>query len=163
MQLMAERGGDLRNLQRGIGRVVAAVVEEVADVVRAADVDQPLVVRAVLLERLELEAAGTKGAARRVRERADVASRSKRVSISSSRSTPMIPLRAAYTRPMRFRVLACGLDHGRGRRVDRRGDATGLGVKQVPCAHALLLVRLWSRRLSTKPGLLFKQTRCSSI
>ena len=48
LQRIAELRRDLRNLEAGIRRVVAAVVEEVADVVRAKHVDQPLVLRARL-------------------------------------------------------------------------------------------------------------------
>src|SRR6202034_4592909 len=66
----AERGPDLRHLERGIHRIVAAVVEEVADVVRAENLDQALVLGAVLLDTLELEARRAEGAGRCVPERA---------------------------------------------------------------------------------------------
>ena len=49
--------GELRHLEAGVGRVVAAVVEEVADVVRLEHLDQALVLRAVVLEPLQLVAA----------------------------------------------------------------------------------------------------------
>ena len=66
---VAERGADLRDLERGVHRIVAAVVEEVADVVRAEHLDQALVLGAVLLEALELEARRAEGARRRVAQR----------------------------------------------------------------------------------------------
>ena len=87
---------DLRHLEAGVGRVVAAVVEEVADVVRAEHLDQPLVLRAILLEALELVAARAERARRRVLQRRDRARASPgSVSIRSSVSAPMMPLRPA--------------------------------------------------------------------
>ena len=58
--------GDLRNLPRRIHGIVAAVVEEIADIVRLENLDQAFVLRTVLLQALQLVAAGTKGAARRM-------------------------------------------------------------------------------------------------
>jgi hypothetical protein len=57
-QRIAELLRDLRDLEAGVGGIVAAVVEEIADVVRAEDIDQALVLRAVFLEPLELVATG---------------------------------------------------------------------------------------------------------
>ena len=68
---VAELLADLRHLVRGVHRVAAAVVEEVADVVRLEDLDQPLVLGAVLVEALELVARGAERAARRVAQRRD--------------------------------------------------------------------------------------------
>ena len=61
----------LRHLERGVGRIVAAVVEEPADVVRLEHLEQALVAGAVFFERFELEAAGAEGAARRAGQGAD--------------------------------------------------------------------------------------------
>ena len=49
---------DLRYLLAGVGRVPAAVVEEVADIVRLEDLDQSLVFRAIFIDAFELVAAG---------------------------------------------------------------------------------------------------------
>ncbi len=63
--------GELRDLEAGVGGVAAAVVEEVADVVGLEDLDQALVLALVLLQALELVAAGAEGAGRRVAQRGD--------------------------------------------------------------------------------------------
>ncbi len=68
---IAERLADLRDLQGRIHRVVAAVVEEVADVVSAKNLDQPLVLRAVLVDALQLEACRAEGSGRRMLESAN--------------------------------------------------------------------------------------------
>src|SRR5471032_2974731 len=56
----------LRHLEARVGGIVAAVVEEVADVVRPEDLDEALVLEAALLHALELVARGAEGAARRM-------------------------------------------------------------------------------------------------
>ena len=53
---IAERLAHLRDLVRGVHRIIAAVVEEIADVMGLEDLDQPLIFGAVLVETLELEA-----------------------------------------------------------------------------------------------------------
>jgi hypothetical protein len=65
----------LADLVAGIGRVAAAVVEEVADVVRLEDLDQALVLALVGLQALELVAAGAEAAGRGVAQRGDVLGR----------------------------------------------------------------------------------------
>src|SRR6202035_2740455 len=55
----------------GIHGIVAAVVEEIADVVRAEYVDQALILRAILIEPRQLVAGRPEGAARRVAQGAD--------------------------------------------------------------------------------------------
>src|SRR5262249_31327621 len=67
----AERCADLRHLERGVHRIVAAVVEKVADVVGAEDLDQPLVLAAVLVDTLQLEARRAEGARGGVLQAAD--------------------------------------------------------------------------------------------
>ena len=62
---------DLGHLVSGVHGVVAAVVEEVADVVRLEHFDEALVFRAVLFEALELVARRAERARRRVSEPLD--------------------------------------------------------------------------------------------
>ncbi len=62
---------DLRDLEGGVHGVVAAVVEEISNVVRLEDLDEALVFGAVLLEALELEACRAEGARRGVAQPAD--------------------------------------------------------------------------------------------
>ena len=64
--------GDLRHLPRGVHRVVAAVVKEIADVVRLEHLDQALVLGLVLLQALQLVTAGTEGAARRMAQAGNI-------------------------------------------------------------------------------------------
>ena len=56
---------------RGVHRIVAAVIEEEADVMRAEDFDESLVLGLVLVEALQLVARRPEGAARRVLEARD--------------------------------------------------------------------------------------------
>ena len=69
--LVAELITDLRHLVSGVHGIVAAVVEEVADVVRLEDLDEALVLGAVLLEALELVARRAEGARGRVSQSLD--------------------------------------------------------------------------------------------
>ncbi len=69
--LVAELIADLGHLVSGVHGIVAAVVEEVADVVRLEYFDEALVLGAVLLEALELVARGAESARRRVPEPLD--------------------------------------------------------------------------------------------
>src|SRR5690606_4850793 len=62
---------ELRHLVGGVLRIAAAVVEEVADVVRPEDLQQALVLRAVLIQPLQLVAAGPEGTGGRVPQRRD--------------------------------------------------------------------------------------------
>ena len=68
---IAHLHADLGHLVRGIHGIVAAVVEEVADVVRPEYLDQPLVLGAVLVYPGELVARRAEGAAGRVAQGAD--------------------------------------------------------------------------------------------
>src|SRR5690348_1327382 len=61
-----QRLADLRDLEGRVHGVVAAVVEEITDVVGAENLDQPLVFRAVLLEALQLEPCRAEGPGRRI-------------------------------------------------------------------------------------------------
>ena len=58
--------GDFGHLLRRVHGIVAAVVEEIADVVRAEYVDQALVLGAILVDSGQLVARRAEGAARRV-------------------------------------------------------------------------------------------------
>ncbi len=62
-QVVVEGLGQLGDLPGGIGRIVAAVVEEPAHIVRAQHLEQPLVPAAVGLQRFELVAARAERAA----------------------------------------------------------------------------------------------------
>jgi hypothetical protein len=92
---VAQLPGQLRDLEARVGGVVAAVEEEVADVVRAEDLDQALVFARILVEFLELVAGAAEGPAGGVLERADGGGRFPAVSMSSSCSAPEDPVPAA--------------------------------------------------------------------
>ena len=128
---IAHLGGDARDLEAGVGGIVAAVVEEVADVVRLEHLDQALVLVAALLDALELVAAGAEGAARRVHERADVRGRLAAGvdEVLGERADDAVAARVDLA-DLRL-VLPRRLDDARGARVDHRGDAAGLRVEGV--------------------------------
>ena len=52
----------MRHLKTGIGRIPAAVVEKISDIVSPEDINQPLVLGAIFLEAFQFVAAGTKRA-----------------------------------------------------------------------------------------------------
>ena len=93
---------------RGVHGIVAAVVEEIADVVRAEYVDQPLVLGAILVDPRELVARRAEGAARRVAQRADGG-----------------------------RALLAGVDHVLGERADDAVAAGIYLADLVPCLRAV--------------------------
>jgi hypothetical protein len=64
---IAEVRRDLCDLETGIRRV-AAVIEEVPNLVRLEDLEQPLIGRTIVLKARQLVACGAEGASRRVRE-----------------------------------------------------------------------------------------------
>src|SRR5262249_36894305 len=142
---IAELLADLRDLPRGVGGVVAAVVEEITYIVGAEYLDQPLVVRAVLLDALELVAARAEGAAR---GRLQPGDRRRRLlagvdqvlgESADDAVAPGVDLADA------FFVLARGLDNPRGARVDHGGHAARLRIKGVLRFHGL-------RSTSMRPG-----------
>ena len=60
LQGIAEFFRELRNFQAGIGRVAAAVVKKITDVVRLEYFYEALILDAVFFQPFEFEAAGTK-------------------------------------------------------------------------------------------------------
>ena len=134
---IAELRGDLRHLEAGVGGIVAAVVEKVADVVRTEHVDQPLVLRAVLVEPLQLVSARAERAGRGVLQRGD---RGRRLAagvdeILGQRAddavAPGIDLADLCT------VQTRGLDDPGSARIDDRGHAAGLRVEGIAFRHGL--------------------------
>ena len=128
---ITEGFAELRDLERGIRRIPPAVVEEVPDVVGAEDIDEPLVLRAVLVEPPELVAAGAERARRRMLESGD---RLRALpagvdEIFGQGADDAVASGEHLAHPIR--VHPCRLDHsGRGR-VDDCGDAARLGIERV--------------------------------
>jgi len=132
LQRQAEPVGELRDLETGVRRIAAAIVEKVADVVRLEDLDQPLVLRRIVLEFPELVARRSERAGGRM---AQAANRRGRFlagidQILGERAddavAPCIDLA-----DLAF-VLATSLDHAAGGGVDDRGDSSGLCIESVP-------------------------------
>src|SRR5207302_1601501 len=96
----AERGAELRHLERGVHGIVAAVIEEVADVVGAEYLDQPLIFRAVPSMPFSLKRAEPNAPAGVCFSARMVAGLSRPTSIRSSVSAPTMPCRPAYTLPI---------------------------------------------------------------
>ena len=115
----------------GIHRIVAAVVKEVADVVGAEYLDQPLVLGAVLVDSGELVARRAESAARRVAQGAD-----RRGGLLAG-VDHVLGERADDAVPSRIEladlaaVLAGGLDDPAGGCIDDGGNSAGLGVEGV--------------------------------
>ncbi len=127
--------GELGDLVAGVGGVAAAIVEEVADVVGLEDLDQALVLALVVLQALELVAAGAEAAGRRVAQGGDVL-RGLLVGVDQvlgQRADDAVA--AGIDIADLVRVLARGLDDAAGGGVDDGGDTAGLGVKGVLCGH----------------------------
>src|SRR3981081_2025948 len=68
---LAEVRRDLRDFETGVGRVAAAIIEEVPDMVRLEDLQQPGIWRGVCLKAWQLVARGAEGAPRGVLEPRD--------------------------------------------------------------------------------------------
>ena len=128
---VAELTPKLRHLVRGVHRVAAAVVEEIADFVRLEDLDQPLVLGAVLLEALELVARRTERAAGRVTQARDrFGALGRRVDhVLGQRAED--PVHARVDLAELSLVLARRLDHAARARVDDGRDAARLRVEHV--------------------------------
>jgi hypothetical protein len=103
--------------------------------VRAENVDQPLVLRAAFGQSLELVAARSERAGRRVLERGDRARRlATRVDqILGQRADDAVASGIDLADPRL--VLARGLDDAGGACVDDGGDAARLGVERVALGH----------------------------
>ncbi len=132
----------------GVHRVVAAVIEEVADVMCLKHLDQAFVFRPVFLDALELVTRGAECTARRVAQRGDRAGPllagidhvlGERADDAVAAGIDVGDLRAMFAR---------GLDDPAGRGVDHGGDAAGLGVKRVSSGHSSDTSGLWSEGAS---------------
>jgi hypothetical protein len=128
---ITESVGQLRNFQAGIGRVAAAVIKEVTDVVRLEHVDQALVLRRVVFEFFQLEARRAERTRGRVTQRADggggFLAGVDQVFCQSADDAVAAGVQLSDT----IFVTAAGLDDTGCRRVDDSGDTAGLGVESV--------------------------------
>ncbi len=141
---VAQLPADLGHLVGRVHRVAAAVIEEIADVVGLEDLDEPLVLRAVLVDAPELVARRPEGAARRIPEPCD------RAGALGARVDHVLGQRAddaiapgvnlADTVP----VFPRRLDHAASRGIDDRGHAARLRIKRVPL-HRFLPVEFVRR------------------
>ena len=126
---------DLRHLVGGVLGIPASVVEEVPDIVRAKDVDEPLVLRRRLFQPLELVTARPERAGRGMAERGDRLLRflAGIDEILGQRADDPVPARVDLAE--HFRMATGRLDDSGRRGVDDRGHAAGLGVEDVAGAH----------------------------
>jgi len=132
---VAHLGSDLRDLVGSVGRVVAPVVEEIADVVRLEDFDQALVLGLVFLQAFQLVAARSKSTAGRMAQGPDCRRRflgrvdevlGKRADNPVASGVDLADVAAVLTR--RF-------DDAAGGGVDGGGNPAGLCVKGVLSGH----------------------------
>ena len=128
--LVAELIADLGHLVSGVHRVVAAVVEEVADVVRLEYFDEALVLGAILLEALELVARGPECARRRVSQSFDSGAGFLAAvdEVFGERADDAVAARIYLVDELR---LHRGFDDARGGGVDDRRYAARLSIKRV--------------------------------
>ena len=148
---IAQGLADLRDLERGVHGVVAAVVEEIPDVVRFEDLDEALVFGAVLLEALQLEARRAEGARRGVLQPADGGGALLAHVDEVFREGADDAVPAGVDLADVLRLLHRGLDDTRRGGVDDGGDTARLGVKSVfpdRLFHGVLhdSLRCWRRR-----------------
>jgi hypothetical protein len=134
---VAELIADLGHLVSGVHRVVAAVVEEIADVVGLEDFDQALVLGAILFEALQLVTGRAERSGGRVPERLDRRARllAHVDEILGERAHDAVA--AGVNLGDLFRLHRRFDDAGR-RCVDDGRDATRLSIKRV---HGLRLLR----------------------
>src|SRR5262249_17448888 len=117
---IAEVGRDLRDLETGIRRVAAAVIEEVPNMVRLEDLQQSVIRRAVVLKAWQLVARGAKGPPRGVRKPCESGSRLlARVDQIFGQCTNDA-MAARIDRTDLARMLACRLNHPSRARIDHR-------------------------------------------
>jgi hypothetical protein len=128
---IAQARGELGDLVTGIGRVAAAVVEEIADVVGLEDLDQTFVLAPIGLQALQFVATGTKGAGGGVAQRRDglVRLQAGVDQILGERADDAVASGIDLGDPVR--VTARGLDHTTGRGIDDGGHPTGLGIEGI--------------------------------
>src|SRR6185437_5885775 len=126
-----QRLADLRDLEGRVHGVVAAVVEEITDVVGAENLDQPLVFRAVLLEALQLEPCRAEGPGWRMPEPADDRGilTADIDQILCQRADDAIASRVDFADVSR--LPHCRLDDAAGRGIDDGRHSAGLGVERV--------------------------------
>ncbi len=141
----------------GIHRVAAAVIEEVADVVRFEDLDEPLVLGAVLVEALQLVARRAEGAPPGVyaqrRDRARGLGRGVDHVFRQGAQDAVAPRVDAAELVL---VLARRLDDPAGARVDDGGHAPRLGVENVLFHGASGRCSIPPTRIAKGPGRLTK-------
>jgi hypothetical protein len=127
--------GQLGHLEAGVGRIAAAVVEEVADVVGLEDFDQALVFALVGFQALHLEAAGTEGAGGGGTQRGDVGVGflAGVDQVFGQRADDAVA--AGVDGADLVGMLAGGLDDAAGGGVDDGGDAAGLRIERILDGH----------------------------
>ena len=131
LQRVVHGFGELADLEAGVGRVAAAVVEKIADVVRFEDVNQAFVLDLVGFQRLKLEAARAERTRWCLAQGGDAAGGFfAGVDQVFGQRTDDAVATGVDLADFVF-VQPCGFNHAAGRGVDDRGDATGLGVKSV--------------------------------
>ena len=128
----------------GVHGIVAAVVEEIADVVGLEHFDQALVLRPILVDAGQLVARRSERAARGVTQPAH---RRRGLlphidHVFGEGADDAVPPRVEFADLVP--VLARRLDHAAGGGVDDGGDAAGLGIERILSGH-MSIPRITSR------------------
>src|SRR5258706_11391229 len=132
---VSELFADLRDLPSGVRGIVAAVVEEEADVVGPEYVDQALVMCPVFIDTFQLVAPRAERATRRGLEPRD-----RRCGLAAGVDQVLgertdDAVAAGVDLADAVSVLARGLDHARGTRVDDGGHPTRLSIERILGFH----------------------------
>ena len=147
---IAEPRTELRHLVGRVLGVTAAVVEEVADIVRGEDLDKPPVFPLVVLDGPELVTAGAERAARRVAQAGNrfVGLQAGVDEFLRKGANDAVP--ACKHLADSVGVLARRLDQAAGSCVDYRGYPARLRIKGIACAICFVL-RWINRHCNRKP------------
>ena len=127
--------GQLRHLQAGVGRIAAAVIKEITDVMCLEYLDQAFIFTPVLLEAFQFVAAGAECAGGCMTQRSD----RRNGVLAGINQVFGQGADNAVTASINFAdfafLLARGFNQTGGRCINDCGDPAGLGIKSIFCNH----------------------------
>ncbi len=146
LQRVAHGLAELGNLQAGVRRVAATVIEEVANIMGAKHLDEAFVLGAVFLQAFQLVPTGAEGA----RGRAQQAANCRGCFLAGVYQ--ILAQGADYAVAARvhfadlFAIFPCGFNNTTSRGIDDGGDAARLGIEGILYRHSQSVVGRALRR-----------------